>query len=67
MLEKEVFFKLHDEAMHELDDLCASEMSDETVRKEQVEYTEKLADFYHYAFGGLPAEKLWELALLAHK
>ncbi len=66
LLDKERFYKLHNDAMGQLDDLCDPGMEDEAHREERAEYTEALSEFYHYAFGGVPVEKLWKAAKELH-
>ncbi|MGI6151526.1 MAG: hypothetical protein ACOYIR_06205 [Christensenellales bacterium] len=66
VLDKERFYKLYDAAMGELDDICEPEMGDEEHKKGRAEYSEALSDFYHYAFGGVPVDVLWEVAKELH-
>lgn len=67
LLDKERFYQLHNAAMGELDDICEPGMVEEDHQKGHAEYTEALSEFYHYAFGGVPVEVLWEMAKELHK
>ncbi len=66
MLNKERFYQLHDKAMVQLDDLSEPGMGDEAHLEERAQYTEALSEFYHYAFGGVTVDVLWEVAKELH-
>jgi|GEM_PF-1785916 len=61
-LDRERFDRLYRAAMGGLDEVCERGLVEEDYRKRKAEYAEALAEFFHYAFGGVPADALWEAA-----
>lgn len=61
-LDRERFYRMYHTAMGELDEVCEKGLVEEDYQKRKAEYAEALAEFFHYAFGGVPVDALWEAA-----